>query len=149
MPINSTGSTPSTGVTTEASSPAAVDIARTPWMRPLALDYVSQFAAVASFFSGNPADAFAWREAIARSQAHHTQHDDLVAVLRAQQQRRGAPTRAMDAVQQLADPHTVAIVTGQQAGLFGGPLYTLLKALTAIKLAERVSREHQVSTVAV
>ena len=35
----------------------------------------------------------------------------------------------------LADPRTVVIITGQQAGLFGGPLFTLLKAITAMKLA--------------
>src|SRR4029450_12256819 len=44
---------------------------------------------------------------------------------------------------------TVAVVTGQQAGLFGGPLFTLLKALTALRLADQVRTEHGVPTVAV
>ena len=41
-----------------------------------------------------------------------------------------------EALQKLAKPGTVAVVTGQQVGLFSGPAYTVFKALTAVKLAE-------------
>ena len=49
----------------------------------------------------------------------------------------------------LKDPASVAILTGQQAGVFGGPLYTLLKAVTALQVARRVREEHETPAVAV
>jgi bacillithiol synthase len=126
-----------------------VDVRRFPWIRRLAADYAYDFRSVAPFFAGDPADRAAWADAIARTQKHDRRRDDIAAVIAAQQERRGAPPRSREAGRLLADRQTVAIVTGQQAGLFGGPLFTLLKALTALKLAEQVSRDHHVPAVAV
>lgn len=137
--------------TTAASAPPVlgVDIRRFPWIRRLASDYAFAFEHVAPFFSGNPAQPAAWAAAIERRLARFTHRGDLAHVLRAQQQQRGAPDAARAAVDRLADSRAVVIVTGQQAGLFGGPLFTLLKALTAMKLSRRVEQEHGVPVVPV
>ncbi len=129
--------------------PLAVDVRRLPGIKRLASDYVFAFGGLAPFFSGNPNDASAWASAIARTQAHPRRLPELAAVIRAQQQKRGATGATVNAAAKLADVRTVAVVTGQQAGLFGGPLYTILKALTTIKLAEQISHEYAVTAVPV
>ena len=126
-----------------------IDIRRLPWVRRLAVDYAFDHDSVAAFFAGDPADPAAWRDAIARTQRHPRRRDAVADILEAQQRRRGAPPNALAAAATLRDPQTVAVVTGQQAGVFGGPLFTLLKAVTTIQLAERVSAEHRVPAVAV
>jgi bacillithiol biosynthesis cysteine-adding enzyme BshC len=44
-----------------------------------------------------------------------------------------------ESLRRLAQPGTVAVVTGQQVGLFSGPAYSIHKALTAVKLAEALT----------
>src|SRR5262245_60181390 len=126
-----------------------VDVRRFPWVRRLAADYAYDFRSVAPFFAGDPSDRAAWADAIARTQAHDRRRDAIARVIADQQERRQAPAEARHAGSLLADPKTVAIVTGQQAGLFGGPLFTLLKALTALKLADQVAQDHHTPAIAV
>lgn len=127
----------------------AVDIRRLPWMRRIATDYAFQFAPLAPFYAGDPSVASSWTDTVARVRAHLRAPAELARVVEAQQARRGAPPQARAAAARLADPATVVVITGQQAGLFGGPLYVLLKALTTIQLAAQVTKEHGVAVVPV
>jgi bacillithiol biosynthesis cysteine-adding enzyme BshC len=140
-----TGSLP----TIAAAARIPIDLHALPWFRKLAVDYAYDFPSLAPFFAGDPSDRDAWAATIARVSACARPTARLVDILEAQQRRRGAPDAALQASRRLLSNETVAIVTGQQAGLFGGPLYTLLKAITALKLAERISREHGVTAVPV
>jgi bacillithiol biosynthesis cysteine-adding enzyme BshC len=67
--------------------------------------------------------------------AHQTSRDALCDALRAMNESWGAAPRVLANVERLRSSETVAVVTGQQVGLFTGPLYTLYKALSAVKLA--------------
>lgn len=45
-------------------------------------------------------------------------------------------------IKKLSDKKTLAIVTGQQLGILGGPLYTFYKIITAIKLSQFLSERY-------
>ena len=115
---------------------SAVDLRQSSLVRRLAVDYAYAYDTLDGFYAGNPTSPAAWRAAVERTRAYPRDRAAIAEVVRAQQERRGAPPEARAAAEGLRDASTVAVVTGQQAGLFGGPLYTLLKALTAIRLAD-------------
>jgi bacillithiol synthase len=63
----------------------------------------------------------------------------LSTALEVYQRRIGAPKAALEAVKSLAHPNSRVIITGQQAGLLGGPAYTFYKAISTILLARQLS----------
>lgn len=147
---------PSTTVTDGPAQPGAakasragLDVRRFGWFRPLAGDYAYNFSRVSRLFAGDPQSPEAWRDAVARSHRHPRKPEEISRVIAGQQERRGAPPEARAAGALLANPLTVAVVTGQQAGAFGGPLFTLLKAVTAIQLARKAAAEQGCPAVAV
>ncbi len=94
-------------------------------------DYLYHFEKVAGFYSSHFSD----NDALIRSaqQVGYPEHrrSQLVDALR--RQNGDSPALA-----RLAEAGTVAVVTGQQVGLFSGPAYTILKALTAVRLADHL-----------
>jgi bacillithiol biosynthesis cysteine-adding enzyme BshC len=126
-----------------------LDVRSFPWIRPLAGDYAYNFKQVEGLYAGNPMDRESWRESVKRAQQYPRDRARIASILAAQQEERHAPPGARAAAARLADPSSVAVLTGQQAGVFGGPLFTLLKALTALQLARRNERDNHVPTVAV
>ncbi|HEX7961280.1 MAG TPA: bacillithiol biosynthesis cysteine-adding enzyme BshC, partial [Terriglobales bacterium] len=103
----------------------------------LFLDFLYAFPRVSRYY-GHPPYATAEllsAEPPRQSPEHRSQIAD---VLRDQNRRWGASERTLSNIELLRGG-AGAIVTGQQVALFGGPAYTLYKALTAIKLAQRAT----------
>lgn len=129
----------------------AVPYSRLPWVRPLVEATTAHFDSVAALFAGNPASPESWAEVVRRVRGTHAggRHRDIASLLARQLASRQAPEAARHAAARLADPGTVAVVTGQQAGVFGGPFYTLLKAISTILVARHVSATTAVPAVPV
>ena len=66
--------------------------------------------------------------------------NEMAAILRRQNKSFGADDAVFRSIDALEKTDSVAIVTGQQTGIFIGPLYTVYKALSAVCLAGELSR---------
>ena len=99
----------------------------------LFLDYLQNSPKLAEFFAGSYRDPGSYATVMESISRRQPDRGTLVSVL--EEQNAGAGPRTLEHIESLRSGSTFAVVTGQQVGLFGGPLYTVLKSLTTIKLA--------------
>jgi bacillithiol biosynthesis cysteine-adding enzyme BshC len=99
-------------------------------------DYVRRGKPALSLFRHDPFDlAGAHAQAAAVSERDYGR-ERLAEILAEQNKRWGCDEAAGANCRRLRRSNCLAVVTGQQVGLLGGPLYTAVKALHAVRLAE-------------
>mgnify|MGYP006273739071 CR=1 FL=1 len=126
-----------------------------PWsdlnaMPALAADYADGTGTAASYFPydrHDPSDQQAAAAVAAARPRNRAVLADVLAEQNAAWGNDGADVQAN--IEALRNAETIAVVTGQQVGLFGGPLYTLYKTSTALAWAAHLAEQTGRSVVPV
>jgi bacillithiol biosynthesis cysteine-adding enzyme BshC len=112
-----------------------VPFRKIPHQTELFLSYVEREPAALAFYA-HPPDIEELRR-VARSEIRTavTPRRELARILRRQNESFGNHAAALAHIDVIERDDAVVVATGQQVGLFGGPLYTVYKAFAAIRLA--------------
>jgi bacillithiol biosynthesis cysteine-adding enzyme BshC len=97
-------------------------------------DFLYQFPKVQQFYPHPPDFGHILSEGSKRSDYNNQRRRRVATILERQNQAWGATPQTLANIQRLKDG-AACVVTGQQVGLFGGPLFATFKALSAMKLA--------------
>ncbi len=118
-----------------------LDYRRLPGQNPLFLKYLYQFDEVSGLYPlGAPApldiEALQRRVEVVAKKPLRFSREHLVSLLDPFNRSLGASEAAHSNIQKLRARDTIAVVTGQQLGLFGGPALAVYKAATAVRLSQ-------------
>ena len=121
-----------------------VDYRKLPGQQPLFTRYLYDYDSVDSFY-GDPVcldlDFLKRRANSVIDTPPSFPRDQLVEMMMTFNQKIGAGEEVFRNLEKLKSSRAVAVVTGQQTGILGGPAFTMYKALTAIRLAQILNEE--------
>ncbi|HEY6348126.1 MAG TPA: bacillithiol biosynthesis cysteine-adding enzyme BshC [Candidatus Angelobacter sp.] len=107
-----------------------------PGIPPLFLDFLRSFDKVREFYARPPAFGEWWKDELQHVRYPQGRRQQVAEVLERQNRRFGCGARTLENIQRLKNGAS-AVLTGQQVALFGGPMFVVLKGLTAALLAEK------------
>ncbi len=114
-----------------------------PGNQNLFLDYISEFENVSTFyakdFRNNDDLEKTFEQLINYDRPHRREISEII---KKQYSNYKVSKQTESNISSLASEKTFTIVTGQQVSLFGGPLYTIYKTITAIKLARLLKEKY-------
>jgi bacillithiol biosynthesis cysteine-adding enzyme BshC len=119
-----------------------IDYRDLPQQTNLFLDYIYDYEKVSKYYNGNFRSNEDIFNAIETASTRNINRPALVEILLHQNEHLN-DLRAIENIKRLLEPNTVAIVTGQQLGLLSGPLYTIYKILTILKLTEKYNENYR------
>ena len=109
-----------------------------PHTTPLFTDFLSWSPSIQPFYARSPRVAEWLKDETPRASYDAARRQRVADVLERQNKSWGASPKALENISRLRRGAS-AVVTGQQVGFFGGPLFSLFKALTTVKLAEQAT----------
>jgi bacillithiol synthase len=101
-------------------------------------DFLAYSPSVQPFYPRPPHFTQWMKEEAARISYDSSRRERVTAILERQNRSWDASTKTLANLERLRKG-AAAVVTGQQVGLFGGPMFAIYKALTAVKLAEEAT----------
>jgi bacillithiol synthase len=104
----------------------------------LFLDYLSYTPSIRSFYPRSPIFSEWVKDESQRVGYDAARRGKVSEILELQNRAWGASPKTLANIERFKRG-ALAAVTGQQVGLFGGPLFSIFKALTAVKLAEQAT----------
>ena len=102
-------------------------------------DFLYDFGKVERFYVGDFRKDKNYLRVFKSIKERKYQREKLSSILGQQSRRFGSAEEGFKNIELLKEPDSLVIFTGQQVGLFGGPLFTIYKAISILKLAQELS----------